>query len=319
LKVSIVIPAYNAVATIHRAIDGALSQEHPDKELVVVDDGSTDGTGELVRRLGVRCITQKNAGPAAARNAGWRASSGDVVVFTDSDCEPLPGWLDALLKGFEGEGVGAVSGTYGIANPEGMLPRLIHEEIRERHSGYGGTVRFFGSYNVAIRRSVLEQTGGFDETYRRASGEDNDLSYRVLKLGHQIAYAPDALVAHHHTERLRKYLREQYAHGYWRMKLYRDHPDMAGGDDYTKLKDVMEPPLALLSLAALPVLPILPATVSMLAVLMFLIQLPAAFKLTLSRRSPVYLLLAPVTFLRGYARGIGLLSGFVRFVVRDAG
>ncbi len=313
MKISVVIPAYNAERTLGRAIEGALSQGLPDTEVVVVDDGSTDGTARVAAGYHVKCVSQKNAGPAAARNAGWRAASGDVVVFTDSDCVPGPGWLAALAEGLEDESAGAVTGSYDIANPERLLPRLIHEEIKDRHTAYGRYVKFFGSYNVAVRRVVLEQTGGFDEGYRRASGEDNDLSYRILKLGYRIAFAPEALVGHYHTTKTWKYLKEQYTHGYWRMKLYKDHPDMASGDDYTKIKDVIEPPLALLNIAAVPVTPIFPAVFSTLTALMAAIQLPAAVRIAVMLRDLSYLWLAPVTFLRGYARGLGLLAGTLRF------
>ena len=317
MKVSVVIPAYNAERTIGLAVEGALAQGAAVTEVVVSDDGSKDATAEAVRRYpSAKYIRQENAGPAAARNAGWRASAGDVVIFTDSDCVPLPGWAERLVAALDDPAVGAATGSYDIKNSYRLLPRLIHEEIKGRHSGYRGEVKFFGSYNVAIRRKALDETGGFDESYRRASGEDNDLSYRILKAGYRIAFVPDALVAHHHTERLWKYLREQYTHGYWRMKLYRDHPDMAGGDDYTRIKDVAEPPLALLSLLLLPSLPFLPWLASGAAALLFLIQLPAAASAALRKRCACYLLLAPVTFLRGYARGLGMLMGTVRFILK---
>lgn len=315
MKVSVVIPAYNAEKTVGLAVSAALAQDCPDCEVVVVDDGSTDGTAEVVRRCPGRYVRQQNAGPAAARNMGWRSSNADIMIFTDSDCVPREGWVKALVARFGEDGVGAVTGSYDIANPEGLLPRLVHEEIKDRHKGYGDTVKFFGSYNVAIRRKVLEETGGFDESYRRASGEDNDLSYRILKLGYKIAYEPRALVAHVHPARLWKYLDDQYKHGCWRMKLYREHPDMAGGDDYTSIKDVVEPPLALLGLLLLLFPRLFPAAPIMAAAALFMIQAPAAVRVALRLGKPDYLLLAPVTFLRAYARGLGMLVGFIRFIL----
>ena len=329
LKVTIVIPAYNAEKTIGLALSAALAQGCPVCDVLVVDDGSTDGTAEAVKRYPhARYVRQKNAGPAAARNTGWKNSDSEFVIFTDSDCVPEPGWAKRLMEGFTGEAVGAATGSYDIANADSLLPRLIHEEIKDRHVFYKDEVKFFGSYNVAVRRSVLAETGGFDEGYRRASGEDNDLSYRVLKAGYTIRFVPGALVAHHHTERLIKYLKEQYTHGFWRMKLYRAHPDMAGGDDYTKLKDVAEPPLSLLNLALMFLLPLSCLArgfvwpwmtgvagwgfAATLAVLL-LMQVPAAVRIALRHKDAGYLALAPVTFLRGYARGLGLLFGFVRF------
>jgi len=316
MKVSIVIPAYNAEKTIGQAVGAALSQGCPDCEVIVVDDGSTDGTQDAVKRYPfAKYVRQDNAGPASARNAGWRASVGEVIMFTDSDCVPQPGWARALAAGFTEDTVGAVTGSYDIANPDDLLPMLIHEEIKDRHAGYKDTVKFFGSYNVALRRSVLEETGGFDETYRRASGEDNDLSYRVTKRGYKIAFAAGSLVSHYHTSRLWKYLKEQYTHGYWRMKLYKAHPDMAGGDDYTRIKDVVEPPLALTSLGSVLLLPFTPLLLAAAVLLLALIQVPAAVRIAARRRDASGLLLAPVTFFRGYARGMGMLAGAVRFFI----
>jgi glycosyltransferase involved in cell wall biosynthesis len=313
MKVSIVIPAYNAEGTVGLAVSAALAQGCPDCEVVVADDGSTDGTAYAIRRYPIKYVRQDNKGPAAARNLGWRASSGEVVIFTDSDCVPQPGWTRALVTGFRDDRVGAVTGSYGIANPDDVLPRLIHEEIKDRHFKYGDTVKFFGSYNVAIRRSVLEETGGFDEGYRRASGEDNDLSYRIIKAGYKIAFSPDALVSHYHTTGLAKYLKEQYTHGYWRMKLYKAHPDMAGGDDYTRIKDVVEPPLALINLCFILFLTLMPQAFALTALMLFVMQVPAAARIAIRRKAASYLLLAPVTFLRGYARGLGMFLGLIRF------
>ncbi|MHB8173805.1 MAG: glycosyltransferase family 2 protein [Nitrospirota bacterium] len=317
--ISVVIPAYNAENTIGRTISALLANGVPAESIIVVNDGSCDGTAGIVKQYpAAKYIYQKNAGPAAARNTGWKASFSEVVIFTDSDCVPCPGWAEALMAGFDssdGAKTGAVTGSYDIANSDRILPRIIHEEIKERHDSYGRFVRFFGSYNVAIKREVLEKTGGFDESYRRASGEDNDLSYRVQKLGFKIAFAPDALVGHYHTVSLKKYLREQYTHGYWRIKLYKAHPDKRGGDDYTKKKDIIEPPLSLLSLAFIVALPFYTAPFIVSTVALFAIQLPWAVKMALRKKDASYLSFAPVGFLRSYARGIGMLKGFGHFFV----
>ena len=321
MNISVVIPAYNAENTIGRTISALLATGMSADSIIVVDDGSNDGTAEVVRQYpAVKYIHQKNAGPASARNTGWRASVTEFVAFTDSDCVPCPGWAESLMAGFnspEGANTGAVTGSYDIANGDLLLPKLIHGEIKERHESYGQFIRFFGSYNVALKREVLEKTGGFDESYRRASGEDNDLSYRVQKQGFKIAFAPDALVGHYHTVSLKKYLKEQYTHGYWRIKLYKAHPDMRGGDDYTRKKDIIEPPLAILSLALLVAFPFYAAPFLVSAAALFALQIPWSVKMAAREKDFAYLLFAPVGFFRGYARGIGMLAGFFRFFVMD--
>src|SRR3954467_15153837 len=103
--VAIVVPTHNRVALLSRLAEALARQHGVEFEVIVVDDGSSDATPAELRRLasqdGLRIVPMRldpNGGPARARNAGWRATSADVVVFTDDDCVPQPGWLAALVK-----------------------------------------------------------------------------------------------------------------------------------------------------------------------------------------------------------------------------
>lgn len=318
MTISIVIPSYNSSQTIAQCIEGCLEQQRTKDvvEIIIVDDGSTDNTKDVVEKYPVKYVYQENRGPAAARNRGWRAAEGDIVCFTDSDCIPDRAWLRQLLKSFMHPEVAAVGGSYGIANSDSLVADCIHEEIIERHRNMPEYVHAFGSYNVAIRKEVLETVGGFDETYCRASGEDNDLSYRILQEGHKIAFARDAIVAHHHTECFFKYLKEQFRHGYWRMKLYRDHPGMMKGDHYTNWKDIIEPPMSmLLLLTALfaVVIPSVKTSAVLLFCLLLIIQLPMPLRIVLRKKDIRYFYLAWLALVRGFARGSGMLVGVIRF------
>src|SRR3989338_7082474 len=99
LFVSIVIPAYNCESTIRRVLSAALSQDYPQKyEVIVVDDASTDATQDISKGFNsVKFYQQKNAGPAAARNRGFREAKGDIVFFTDSDCIPEKDWVKSAV------------------------------------------------------------------------------------------------------------------------------------------------------------------------------------------------------------------------------
>ena len=243
--VTVIIPAYNASATIARALE-ALSRQNCFQpfEVIVVDDGSSDHTADIVRSFpAVKYIRQENAGPAAARNHGARLALGDFLAFTDADCIPHEDWVSQLMTGFSQPQVGVVAGSYGIANPQSTLARCIAAEICWRHAHLMPDFpKAFGSYNFCARKSVFEAVGGFNTGYRRASGEDNDFSYKVVSAGWQIFFQRKALVDHHHPTRVGKYLREQFQHGFWRVKMYRDHPRMMKGDDYTFWKDIIEIP-----------------------------------------------------------------------------
>lgn len=314
--VSVVIPAWNAAASIGGAVKAALDQRGVEGaiEVIVVDDGSTDGTAEAAERAGARVVRRENGGPAAARNRGWREAKGDLIFFTDADCVPRPDWVARLLPAVREESVGAAGGSYAAVNPDPFLAACVQEEIVLRHLRLPREVRFLGSFNLAVPRRVLEETGGFDEKYRRASGEDNDLSYRIRKGGYRLLFEREALVAHRHPERIGRYLKEQARHGYWRMKLYREHPERMGGDDYSGAADFVEPPAAALFLLLLPLSP-LPLVGSALVAL-FLLLFAAALAPTVvlvRRRGGRFAGFLPIKMARAFARGAGMAAGIVRF------
>lgn len=312
--VSVIVPAYNAQPTIRHTIQSLVAQSYPGEfEIIVVDDGSTDRTPEIVRSFTeVIYIRQSNAGPAAARNRGAADSKGEFVLFTDSDCIAHKDWIEKIIGGFSTGGIAAVCGSYGIANPENILARCIQDEIVFRHRRLMSSYpRAFGSYNVGIRRSVYWRAGGFDESYRRASGEDNDLSYKILKTGGRIFFVKNALVDHYHTTRLEKYLREQFRHGFWRARIYGRHPEMVKGDDYTFWKDMVEVPLVgvtclvvLFSVAGL----LRPLYLILFAVLPFCF-LEIYFATVICRSNYEKFYFSFVMLLRAFVRSFGLSTG----------
>jgi glycosyltransferase involved in cell wall biosynthesis len=311
-SISVVIPAYNAQSTIGEALQALSRQTYSGPiEVIVVDDGSLDGTADQVRAFPtVRYIRQENAGPASARNHGAREASGEFLFFTDSDCRPQKDWVEKMAAGFSAVDIGVVAGSYGIANPASPLARIIYSEIIFRHKKrMPEFTRAFGSYNVAFRRRVFESSGGFDTSYRGASGEDNDLSYKVLRQGQRIRFLKDAKVDHFHQEDLTRYLKEQYRHGFWRVKMYLDHPGMAGGDDYTFWKDMVEVPLVFLQI----VFVLWPLLWLGLAVGFLVFELGSGYFIFGTTRDAV--LGGLVMWLRAFARVAGLSVGIVYFLI----
>ena len=280
-SVSVVVPAYNCAPTIAPLLMALANQAgNDDIEVIVVDDGSSDETSTVVASFpGVVYLRQDNAGPAAARNAGLRRARGDIIFFTDADCVPAPDWIKTARAPLADPAVGVVAGSYGILNPESLLARCVHDEILFRHRVLMPRYpKYFGSFNFCARRKVLEAVGGFDTDYRWASGEDNDLSYRIRNAGFKIYFETSALVAHRHPQRVATYLREQFRHGFWRAKMYRDHPRMSTGDDYTFWKDIVEPPLVIsVCITAIFGARFLPARFSALCLLTVLIFLECVY------------------------------------------
>jgi glycosyltransferase involved in cell wall biosynthesis len=314
-QTTVVIPAYNCEKTIPKSIQAVLNQKILPDEIIVVDDGSIDGTKMAVQKFkNVRYVHQENAGPATARNQGGFKACGEIILFTDSDCLPQRDWVERIVWHFSDPQTAVVCGSYGIANPESLLARCIHQEILYRHQKLMPQYpRAFGSYNFAIRKTVFTQLKGFDSSYPMASGEDNDLSYRILNAGYKILFEPKALVDHFHTTQVKKYLFEQFRHGFWRAKMYQDHPNMARGDDYTFWKDIIEVPLALLSLVLLVVsfFGLFWAVTMFFVALAGLFSLEIIFGFMVTGRFFESFFWGFIMFLRSYARMAGFSKGLI--------
>ena len=318
--VSVVIPAYNAQKTLGLTLQAVLNQTyHGPKEIIVVDDGSTDKTTDFVKLYkDVIYIHQKNAGPAAARNRGFSVSNGEFVFFTDSDCIPKSDWIEESLAGFLDDSIGVVCGSYGIADSKNMLARCIHKEIIFRHHRLMPMFpKSFGSYNFCVRRNIFEAAGGFDAGYRNASGEDNDLSYKILGLGSKIYFEQKSLVDHFFPISIRKYLLEQFRHGFWRVKIYLDHPLMAKGDDYTFWKDIVEPPVvsSLLFFFVVGFFGLNTGS-SICSIASGLLVVELFFGIWMTRNFKEGVFFGLVLFFRAFSRTFGFAYGMTRFTLQ---
>src|SRR3989338_202880 len=237
LQASVIIPVYNGAETIAACIDSALKQDFKSRyEVIVVDDGSTDRTGEIVKCFGrkVKLISQKNRGPAAARNAGARAAKGEFIVFMDDDCQADKHWLAEMLWPFESpEGVG-VQGRYKNRQRE-IVARLIHLEIAERYEKLRQQrfVDHIGTYSAAYRRETFLKCKGFDEKFSIASGEDIDLSYRLAEKGFKLVFNWNAVVWHQHPTSAWHYFKVKFWRAYWRVRMYKKHKRKIVQDSYT--------------------------------------------------------------------------------------
>ena len=188
VRVSICIPTFNRRSLVTRAVDSALAQGCADREVIVVDDGSTDGTGEdLCSRYGdsIRYLYQEQSGPSAARNLGAREARGRYLVFLDSDDTLFPGALESLTLAIERTGYPAAFGTARYEDG-GMLNAF--RRVGEVHEGDVFEVflkhKILNNCNYMIEKDRLVSLGGYDETI--VNHEDYEL---FLRLSSQIKFA----------------------------------------------------------------------------------------------------------------------------------
>lgn len=198
-RVAVAVPTHGRARRLGRLVAALEAQTlpHDQFEVLVVDDASPDGTPEILRQLAastplrLRVLANPvRRGPAAARNLAWRSSAAPVVAFTDDDCVPDPDWLRAGLAALDGQARVVVGRT---APPADQLPLATAPFSRTMAVD---SARFFETCNVFYRRRDLEAAGGFDERFRRPSGEDTHLGLAVTARGVEPVFARDALVLH---------------------------------------------------------------------------------------------------------------------------
>lgn len=190
MNISVIIPAYNAASTIARAIDSVIRQQNIFFEIIVVDDGSTDGTGDIILshyKSRVTLLRQENCGPAAARNYGIYTAKGEYVAFLDADDEWLPGKLQLQVEALEAQPTAGMCFTdmeHWEAD-ELCLSSYLHSKMYKFASGNNVYEKllnqcFIFTPTVVVRKTVLEEVGCFDDTMKIA--EDYDLWLRIAEL-----------------------------------------------------------------------------------------------------------------------------------------
>jgi len=218
--VTIIVPAYNEGAVIEGAIRSLLEVDYPAAEILVVDDGSTDNTREVVSALEgrygdltVRLVGKVNGGKASALNVGIALARHQFVLCMDADSRLTKGTLRAAMRHFEDERVGAVAGNVKVVNRNNLWTRLQALEYIEglnmarRAQGYMRSVNIIPGPIGVFRRDLLHKLGGFDsDTF----AEDADLTLKVLTAGWHIVYEEAAQAWTEAPEKLLDLLKQRY-------------------------------------------------------------------------------------------------------------
>jgi mycofactocin glycosyltransferase len=264
--VSVIIPVKDRPIDLRNCLESLARLDYPGEllEIIVVDDGSTDSTPDVAVELGARLVVSGTVGggPAAARNKGAAAASGEILAFIDSDCAAAPQWLQELLPVFAEAKVAAVGGWVDGMHHGSSLDRYeavmssLNLGRREMIGGAGGDTFYLPSCNLLVRKAAFAAAGGFRAELQ--VGEDVDLTWRLRDAGWKIQYLPRGTVYHAHRSRLWPFMKRRFDYGTSEGLLQQLHP--------VRGKKMLLPPLLtlLLGLLALALvsrslLPLLPA------------------------------------------------------------
>src|SRR3989344_4403803 len=317
MKASVIIPAYNEEKTIGKTLESLREQKFRDFEIIVVDDGSKDGTAEIAKKNGAKVIKQKNAGPAAARNNGAESAKGEIIIFIDADCVADERWLEHMLKPFSDKDVAGVQGAYK-SDQKSLVARFTQLDIEDRYNRLdrkADSLDWIGSYSAAYRKKIFIELGGFDKDFPTGPGEDPEFSFKVSRKGYKLVFKRNAIVYHFHETSLLKYLRTKFYRAYWRVLLYSKHTRKIVTDSYTpqelKLQIAAMYSTIFFSVVTLFSVTSLAAVALTVSALIFLGS-TLQFTIEAMRKDFVAGIMSPVfIFFRTFAFSLGLMYGFV--------
>ncbi len=229
-KVSVVCCSYNGSKTIRKTLDELQRLDYPDYEVIVVNDGSTDNTGEIAREYPVRVITTENRGLSNARNTGYQEAQGEIVAYIDDDAYPDPHWLRYLTYSF-------ITGDWaGVGGPN-LMPNGCNVVAEAVANAPGGPTHVLitdteaehvPGCNMAFQKRCLEAIGGFDPQCR-AAGDDVDCCWRLQGKGWKLGFNAAAVVWHLRRDSVRTYWKQQAGYGKAESILERKWPERYNG------------------------------------------------------------------------------------------
>lgn len=233
-RVSVVLPTYNRLKQLQRVLACLEQQTYPidDFEVIVVSDGSTDGTEGYLESyhtpLKIIPLFQKNQGPAAARNRGVEAARGEIILFIDDDVCPVPRFVEQHVQTHQQNGVAVVVLGPMLTPPDFVLAPWVHWEQTMLYKQYDDiesgewepTARQFYTGNASVCREHIVKAGGFDISLMRA--EDVDLAYRMAANGVKFVFNPNAIGYHYAERNFNSWMRTPYLYGRYDVVFARD-------------------------------------------------------------------------------------------------
>ncbi len=235
MQISVVVPVRNGERTLPRLMASLVAQSLKPYEIIVVDDGSSDRSPDIAREYGAKLyFTGGGKGANYARNLGVKASSGDIIAFTDSDCVAHPDWLLWIHRELSSGEYAAVAGTTLAANPESFWSRYLDGSLLTPTPKFRKRIVISRDFppgvivatcNFAVRRDVLTSVGMFDPDYRHYGSDDMDLAYKILRNGWRILCSPKPVIYHFNRTNPTKILRRFFQYGEGAAIFICKHPE----------------------------------------------------------------------------------------------
>lgn len=208
-KVSVIIPAYNAERNLQECLLSLQEQTFKDFEVIVVDDGSLDKTGDIASKYARVVRADKNLGVGRARNLGAKEAKAEILAFTDADVVLPKGWLAKIIEDMRIHNVKCVGGGYSGSLGNSFMERFAYLELAYRRKNMPEFVNTVVSNNFACQREVFFACGAFPQNYKC---EDLRLSFLISKK-HAIFWDKDNGVRHHFKSSFKDYLKQQFYFG----------------------------------------------------------------------------------------------------------
>ncbi len=232
-KVSIIIPAYNNAQTIEKTINCVLKMDYPDKEIIVVNDGSTDNTLKICKKFEkqkkIKLISySKNKGKAHALNRGIKSAKGEIIVTVDADSYPKPDSLKKLVKYFSDPMVGAVAGTIKVHKKKNFLTlsqslEYIHQGFQRLCQSFINAVMVAPGPLTAYRKEALVKAGYFEDN---TLVEDFDMTIKIHKVGYKVVSEKKAIAFTEVPITIKKWWRQRVRWSRGGVQIFKKHLDI---------------------------------------------------------------------------------------------
>jgi glycosyltransferase involved in cell wall biosynthesis len=264
--ISVVVPVYNGERFLKACIDSLKNQSYDNYEIIIVDDGSTDGSPELVTPPAQLVSTSGRTGAGAARNLGAKSAKGDFLLFTDADVEAPQNWVAKTAQTIVEKKVKCGGGGYAGPIEDTFIQWFAFEELAWRRRNFHGEVETLVSNNLFCERKLFEEFGGFPETYCAASSEDMEFSWKVSRK-HKLWWDKDNGVFHNFTPTVSAYLSQQSRFAKDAVPMIFGNKNLTGGKTHHPKSFYLEVALTGLAIFLLLLLQPLSALVCILWVL----------------------------------------------------